>query len=64
MQRNINSLPATVKPALPAPFIGKIDGVSVSRFVYQLNNYFKIVGLADDIKMGKIDYYSIKRYSL
>ena len=40
-----------VKPALPAPFIGKIDGVSVSRFVHQLDNYFKIVGLNDDIKI-------------
>ena len=52
MQRNANSLPAMVKPALPAPFIGKMDGVSVSRFVHQLDNYFKIVGLNDDIKMG------------
>ena len=41
-----------VKPALPAPFIGKMDGVLVSRFVHQLDNYFKIVGLSDDIKMG------------
>ena len=24
-----------VKPALPAPFIGKLDGVSVSRVCYQ-----------------------------
>ena len=41
-------------PALLAPFIGKMDGVLVSRFVYQLDNYFKIVGLTDDIKMGRI----------
>ena len=52
MQRNVNSLPAMVKPALPAPFMGKMDGVSVSRFVHQLDNYFKIVGITDDIKMG------------
>ena len=52
MQRNANSLPAMVKPALPAPFLGKINGVSVSRFVHWLNNYFKIVGLTDNIKMG------------
>ena len=52
MQRNVNSLPAMVKPALPVPFIGKMNGVSVSRFVHQLDNYFKIVGLTYDIKMG------------
>ena len=52
MQQNVNSLPATVKPALPTPFIGKMDGVSVSRFVHQLDNYFKIVGLIDNIKVG------------
>ena len=51
MQQNVNSLPAIVKPALPALFIGQMDGISVSRFVYQLDNYFKIVGLDDDIKM-------------
>ena len=54
MQQNVISLPATVKPALPVPFIGKIDGVSVSRFVHQLDNYIKIVGLTDDMKMGQI----------
>ena len=43
-----------VKPTLPAPFIGKLDGVSVSRFVHQLYNYINIVGLTDDIKMGQI----------
>ena len=41
-----------VKPALSAPFIGKMDEVAVSRFVHQLDNFFKIVGLTDDIKMG------------
>ena len=43
-----------VKPSLPAPFTGKMDGVSVSRFVYQLDNYFKIVELSDVVKMGQI----------
>ena len=43
-----------VKPALPALFIGKIDGVSISGLVHQLDNYFKIIGLTDDIKMGLI----------
>ena len=52
MQQNVNSLPETVKPALPAPFIGKMNGVSVSRSVHQLDNYFKFVDLTDDIKMG------------
>ena len=54
MQRNVNSLPAMVKPALPAPFIGKMDRVPISRFVHQIDNYFKIVGLTDDIKVGLI----------
>ena len=52
MQQNANSLPAMVKPSLPAPFTGKMDGVSVSRFVHQLDNYFRIVELNDDVKMG------------
>ena len=44
-----------VKPSLPAPFIGRMDGVSVSRFVHQLdNNYFRIVELSDNVKMGQI----------
>ena len=47
-------MPATVKPALPKLFIGKMDGVSVSRFLHQLDNYSKTVGLTDDIKMGQI----------
>ena len=34
MQQNANSLPEIVKPALLKPFIGKMDGVSVSRFVH------------------------------
>ena len=54
MQRNVNSLPAMVKPDLPAPFIGKIDSVLVNRFLHQLDNYFRIVGITDDIKMGQI----------
>ena len=51
MQQNVNSLPEIVKTALPGPFIGKIDRASVSIFVHQLDNCFKIVGLIDDIKM-------------
>ena len=47
-------MPAIVKLALPATFIDKIDGVSVSRFVHQLDCYFEIVGLTDDINMGQI----------
>ena len=41
-----------VKPAFPAPFIGKMDGVPVTRFVHQLDNYFKIIELTDDTKMS------------
>ena len=43
-----------VKPSLPAPFAGRMDGVSVSRFIHYLDNYFRIVELTDDTKMGQI----------
>ena len=52
MHRNANSLPVIVKPCLPASFTGRMDSVSVSRFVHQLNNNFRIVELNDDVKMG------------
>ena len=54
MQQNVNSLLAMVNPALLVPFIGKMDGVLLSRFVYQLDIIFKIVGLTDDVKTGQI----------
>ena len=31
-----------------------MDGVSVSRFVHQLDTYFKLVDLNDDVKRGQI----------
>ena len=43
-----------VKPSFPALFTGRMDGVSVSRFVHQLDNFFRIVELNDDVKMGQI----------
>ena len=43
-----------VKPSLPAPFTGRMDGVSVSRFVHYLDIYFRIVELNDDVKIGQI----------
>ena len=43
-----------VRPALPASFTGKMDGVFVSRFVHQFDNYFGIVELNDNVKMGQI----------
>ena len=54
MQKNANSLSAVVKLSLPAPFTGRMDGVSLSRFVYLLDNYSIIVELTDDVKMGQI----------
>ena len=51
---NANSLPVMVRPTLPASFTSKMDGVSVSRFVNQIYNYFKIFELNNDIKMGYI----------
>ena len=47
-------MPAAVKPALPACFAGKMDGTSVSRFCHQLDVYFKLVELKDDIKQGQV----------
>ena len=47
-------LPSGVKPQVPASFKGQMDGVQVSRFVHQLEVYFKIVDLQDDIKRGQI----------
>ena len=52
MHQNANSLPFTVKPSLLALFTGRMDGISVSRFVHQLDNYFRIVELNDDIKIA------------
>ena len=40
-----------VKPSLLALFVGKMDGVPASKFIYLLDNYFRIVELNDDIKM-------------
>ena len=45
-------LPAAVKPALPPTFHGKMDGTSVSKFVHQLDIYFGLVDLTDDVKRG------------
>ena len=54
MQCIANSLPAMAKPSLPAPFIGRMNGLSISRFVHLLDSYFKIVELTDDVKMGQL----------
>ena len=44
-----------VKPSLPAPFTGRMDEVFVSRFVHQLDNYFRIVEWTDDaLKRAKL----------
>ena len=43
-----------VKPSLPTPFTGRMYGVSVSRFVHLLDNYFRIVELNYSVKMVKI----------
>ena len=51
MQQTVNSLPIMVKPSLPALFTRRMNGISVSRFVHQLDNYFKIVELNDDVKI-------------
>ena len=45
-------LPALVKPALPPAFHNKMDGTSVSKFVHQLDVYFDLVDLTDNVKHG------------
>ena len=45
-------LPPLVKPALPPAFHGKMDGTSVLKFVHQLDVYFDLVDLSDDVKHG------------
>ena len=47
-----SKLPAAMKPALLPTFHGKIDGTSVSKFVHQMDVYFDLVDLSDDIKHG------------
>ena len=48
------SLPAVVKPVLPFSFAGNMDGALMSRFCHQLDMYFKLVELTDDIKQGLV----------
>ena len=51
-QKPQSKLPSAVKPALPPAFHGKMDGTSVSKFVHQLDVYFDLVDLTDDVKHG------------
>ena len=51
-QKSTAALPAVVKPSLPATFGGKMDGMTVSQFVQQLDTYFDLVDLKDDAKRG------------
>ena len=48
------TLLAAVKPSLPAAFGGKMDGMTVSGFVHQLDTYFDLVDLKDNSKRGQI----------
>ena len=45
-------LPPLVKPTLPPAFHGKMDSTSVSKFVHQLDVYFDLVDLSDDVERG------------
>ena len=53
-QKLQSKLPPAVKPTLPPAFHGKMDGTSVSKFVHQLDIYFDLVNLTDDIKCSWI----------
>ena len=45
-------LSPSVKPALLPAYHGKMNGTSVLKFVHQLNVYFDLVDLSDDVKRG------------
>ena len=49
-QKPQSKLPPAVKPALPPAFHCKMDGTSVSKLVHQLNVYFDLLDLTDDVK--------------
>ena len=51
-QKPQSMLPSVVKSALPPAFHAKMDGTSVSKFVHQLDVYFDLVDLTDDVKHG------------
>ena len=53
-QKSQSALPASVRPALPPAFHGKMDGTTVSKFIHQLDVYFDLVDLKDDTKRGQI----------
>ena len=53
-QKPQSKFPSAVKPALLPAFYSKIDGTSVSKFVHQLDVYFDLVDLTDDVKRGQI----------
>ena len=53
-QKSQSALPTSIRPALPPAFHGKMDGTTVSKFVHQLDVYFDLVDLKDDIKRGQI----------
>ena len=53
-QKPQSKLPPAVKPALLPAFHGKMDGTSVSKFVLQLDIYFGLVDLMDDVKCSYI----------
>ena len=44
-QKYQSALPASIRPALPPAFHGKMDGTTVSKFVHQLDVYFDLVDL-------------------
>ena len=51
-QKPQSKLPAVVKPALSPAFHSKVDGTRVSKFVHQLDVYFDLVDLTDNVKRG------------
>ena len=48
------TLPSAVKPSMPLPFHGKMDGTSVVKFIHQMDTYFDLVDLQDDKKMMQV----------
>ena len=50
--KSYSALPASIRPALPPVFHGKMDGTTVSKLVHQLDVYFDLLDLKDDTKQG------------
>ena len=49
-QKLQSKLPLAIKPTLLPAFHGKMDGTRMSKFEHQMNMYFDLVDLTDNVK--------------